>query len=90
MREIIESDNFKTAVHALGGHRAIDEALGPIMEALYHDPHGFPGLKNKWISFRYARTKGIDFIPPLVVMFTVEPNGDVILDHIEADEDTAA
>jgi hypothetical protein len=28
MREIIEAESFKEAVKKLGGHRAIDEALG--------------------------------------------------------------
>jgi hypothetical protein len=36
MREIIEAVSFAEAVEQLGGHRAIDEALEPIIEALYH------------------------------------------------------
>lgn len=88
MREIIESENFKRAVHALGGHRAVDEALQPIIEALYHRPQGFPSFKNKWVSFYYARTKPIRYVPALVVMFTIEQNGDVLLDHVEEDQDT--
>lgn len=90
MREIIESDAFKEAVHALGGHRAIDGALEPIIEALYHNPFGFPFFENDWTSFRYARTKAVgDDIPPLVVTFTIERNGhgNVILQHVEEDQD---
>jgi len=89
MREIIESESFKDAVRELGGYRSIDEALQPIIEALYLSPQGFPFFANKWVSFRYARTKALEFIPALVVVFTIEPNGDVILQHVEEDKDAA-
>ena len=89
MREIIESESFKEAVRNLGGHRAIDEALEPIIEALYHNPQGFPFFENQWASFRYARTKALEFVPPIVIIFTIEPNGNVILQHVEEDQDAA-
>lgn len=89
MRQVIESDEFGDAVRALGGHRAIDEALEPIIEALYLNPYGFEFFQNDWISFRYARTKQIEFVPALVVIFTIEPNGDVILQYVEEDQDAA-
>jgi hypothetical protein len=87
MREIIESDEFKNAVRALGGHRAIDEALEPLIEALYLNPYGFEFFQNDWVTFRYARTRAIELVPALVVMFTIAPNGDVILEHVEEDQD---
>ena len=91
MRQIIESESFKEAVRKLGGHRAIDEALEPIIEGLYHYPQGFPFFENQWVSFRYARTKALEFVPlpPLVVIFTIEPNGDVVLQHVEEDQDAS-
>jgi hypothetical protein len=88
MRQIIESEQFNKAVRALGGHRAIDEALEPIIEALYLNPYGFEFFQNEWTSFRYARTKEVDFIPPLVVIFTIE-NGNAILQHVEEDQDAS-
>jgi hypothetical protein len=87
MRQIIEAESFKEAVRNLGGHRAIDEALEPIIEALYHYPQGFPFFENQWVSFRYARTKALEAVPPLVVIFTIEPNGDVVFQHVEEDQD---
>jgi hypothetical protein len=88
MREIIEAESFKEAVKKLGGHRAIDEALEPLIEALYRNPQGFPSFKNQWVSFRYARTKTLEFVPPLVVIFTIDLNsGDVILQHVEEDQE---
>jgi hypothetical protein len=89
VREIIESESFKEAVVALGGHRAVDEALEPIIEALYHNPYGFPFFENDWTSFRYARTKVLEFIPALVVIFVIGPNGNVVLQHVEEDQDAS-
>lgn len=87
MPQIIESREFRRAVNALGGHRVIDPALEPIIEALYHNPHGFPLHSNEWMNFRYARTKALPTTPALVVIFTIEPNDDVILQHVEEDLD---
>jgi hypothetical protein len=89
MRQIIEAESFAEAVARLGGHRAIDEALEPIIEALYHNPYGFPYFENDWARFRYARTKALPFIPALVFIFTIDQNGDVILQHVEEDQDAA-
>ena len=89
MREIIESSEFTAAVKKLGGHRAIDEALEPLLEALYLNPEGFAFFENAWVSFRYLRTKAIatSLIPPLLFMFTIEANGNVILQYVEEDQD---
>jgi len=87
MREITEADSFKEAVQHLGGHRVIDEALEPIIEALYQNPYGFSFFENDWVSFRYARTKALESTPPLVIMFAIEQNGDVILHYVEEDQD---
>jgi hypothetical protein len=73
MREIIESDEFKIAVRALGGHRAIDEALEPLIEALYLNPYGFEFFQNDWVTFRYARTRAIELVPALVVISLLRP-----------------
>jgi hypothetical protein len=87
MREIIESTSFREAVQKLGGARAIDAAFETLAEALYHNPFGFPLFENDWTQFRYARTKEIDFIPPLVFIFTIDANKNVVLEHVEKDED---
>ena len=86
MREIKASPAFTSDVEALGGYRAIDLALEAIIEALYRDPYGFPHFQNDWTSFRYARTKRVSSVPPLVVVFTIDDNNDVILQHVEEDD----
>jgi hypothetical protein len=81
MREIIESDAFLEAVERLGGHRAVDLAL----DLLYLNPYVFDHFENDWTKFRYARTRAIDYVPPLVFIFTIDDNGDVVLRHVEED-----
>jgi hypothetical protein len=86
MREIIASPAFDNAVEKLGGYRAIDLAMEPIIEALYRDPFGFSKFENDWTSFRYAKTKRIGIIPALVFIFSIQENGNVLLEHVEEDE----
>lgn len=88
MRSIIASEEFTRAVDALGGFRAVDEALDSILEGLSRNPYGFHIFENDHISFRYARTKRTGLVPPLVVIFRIDEDKNVILEHIE--EDTAA
>jgi hypothetical protein len=82
-RQIIYSVEFDQAVELLGGYRSIDKAIDTIIDALYHNPFGFNKFENDFISFRYAITKQVEWIPPLVVTFTIAKNGDVTLEYIE-------
>ncbi len=85
-REIVETEEFAAAVAKLGGHRAVDEALATIYDGLYRNPHGFEHFETPPFSFRYARTKKIGMMPPLVVIFRIiDEDGTVYLDHIEED-----
>ena len=86
-REIIETEEFTVSVEKLGGYRAVDEALATIMEGLYRNPYGFDHFEFPPFSFRYARTKKIGFVPPLVVVFRIDETGNVYLEHIEEDQD---
>lgn len=80
---IIEDKSFEDAVEKLGGYRAVDFALAPVVDALSRNPYGFRYFKNKFVSFRYAITKPIDCLPSLVVTFTIQEDGTVCLKHIE-------
>lgn len=82
-RQIIYAVEFDQEVEALGGYRAIDEALDTILDGLYRNPYGFNKFENEFISFRYVITKAISSLPPLVVVFSIASNGDVTLEHIE-------
>jgi hypothetical protein len=84
MRSIIESEHFADCVAQLGGYRAIDLALEPIIESLMRDPYGFEKVENDWVSVRYARTKRIQgFIPALIVAFTIDRDSNVVLEWVE-------
>ncbi|MDQ0325570.1 hypothetical protein J2R99_001419 [Rhodopseudomonas julia] len=86
MREIIASDAFEEAIQEIGGYRAVDEAMEGIVEGLYRNPYGFPHFESDFVSFRYARTKRTPLAPPLVVIFRIDDNKNVILEHIEEDQ----
>ena len=83
MRQIIFDETFDAAVERLGGYILVDEALDPILDGLYRNPYGFHLIENDWVRIRYVVTKPTGYLPSLVVTFTIEPNGDVILRHVE-------
>jgi hypothetical protein len=87
-RQIVETDAFKAAVERVGGHRFVDEALSTIMDGLMRNPKGFHRFECQFdaFSFRYARTKRIGPVPPLVVIFIIAEDGTVYLEHIEEEE----
>jgi hypothetical protein len=87
MRQIIFDAEFDIAVEQLGGYILIDAALDPILDGLYRNPYGFPMIENDWIRIRYVVTKPTGYLPSLVVTFTIEMNGDVILRHVEEFEE---
>jgi hypothetical protein len=85
VRQIIEGEHFPECVEQLGGYRAVDLALEAIIEGLTNDPYGFPLIENDWVRIRYARTKTIQgYIPALIVAFTIDERGNVILEWAEA------
>ena len=85
--QIIETDEFQAAVLKLGGYRFVDEALATVMDGLMRNPFGFKMIENEFSSFRYAITKRIGHIPPLVVIFRIERPGTIYLEDVfEEDE----
>jgi len=80
MRQILEGPDFQQCVERLGGHRAIDLAMEPIIDGLMRNPFGFKYFENNWVKFRYARTKPIGgIVPGLIVVFSIDENKNVIL-----------
>jgi hypothetical protein len=85
VRSIIEGEHFPKCVEELGGYRAVDLGLEAIIDGLMNNPYGFPLIENDWCRIRYARTKTIQgYIPALVVAFTIDEKGNVILEWAEA------
>ena len=83
MRQLIYTAEFDAAVDALGGYRAVDRAMEAIIDGLYRNPYAFHKFENDFMSFRYALTKPIDEMPSLVVVFNINQDKDVLLEHIE-------
>ncbi len=82
----MDGEDFPECVQRLGGYRAINRALESIMDGLMRKPEGFPSFQNEFVKLRYAKTKAIDDeIPPLIFIFTIEPDGDVVLQWVEED-----
>jgi hypothetical protein len=88
VRNVIEGAYFADCVARLGGYRAIDRALETVIEALMRNPYGFQLIENDWVKIRYAKTAMIEgYIPPLIVAFTIDADGNVVLEWAElADE----
>ncbi len=81
-RRIIYEHSFSDAAMVLGT-REVDTAMEPIMEALVRHPYGFHAVENDFVRFRYAITKSIRGVPPLLVTFTIDDDGTVRMQHVE-------
>jgi len=85
VRNIVSTPEFDREVEALGGARAIDDALSPFVEALSHNPYGFEKFEADGFSFRWVITHETIMTPPLAIVFRIELSEpyDVVLEHIE-------
>ena len=86
-RRIVWSHDCDAAAERLGGYRRIDDALIPVLDALQRNPYGTRRVDIDWCSIRYITTDQYKDIPPLVWLFYIEPDGTVVIDHVEALED---
>ena len=85
MRDIIASAYFDECVAELGGYRAIDLAMEPLIEGLARNPYGFERFEHDMISFRYARTKRIGSVLPLYFVFRIDDEKNVVLEFVAED-----
>jgi hypothetical protein len=87
MREIIASAYFDECVADLGGYRAIDVAMEPLIEGLMRNPYGFQRFEHDIdaLSFRYARTKRIGAVPPLYFVFRIDQQKNIVLELVAED-----
>jgi hypothetical protein len=84
--QIIETESFTKAVEQIGGHRFVDLALSTILDGLMRNPYGFHHFESEVVSFRYARTKRIGNIPPLILIFRIVPPETVFLEYVEEED----
>lgn len=82
-RTIIYSPEFEACVARMGGYRIVDMALEAVIDGLRRNPFGFEKFESDLFSFRYARTTAVGMIPPLYIVFTIDPGWTVTLVHVE-------
>ena len=80
---IVEDAAFKAAVIRVGGYEKVDLALSTIIDGMTRNPFGYKQVSNQVMAFRYAVTKRIRTVPPLVVIFSIDTKGTVHLAHVE-------
>lgn len=80
---IVEDASFAAAVNKIGGYEKVDLALSTIMDGLTRNPFGYKEVSNSVMTFRYAVTKRMYTVPPLVVVFAIDAKGTVHLAHVE-------
>ena len=85
-RRVIFSREFEECTKGLGDPKSVDEAVAPVVDALYRDPFAFRVIATDWVRCRYAITRATMHLPPLIVIFTIEENGDVIIGDVEEAE----
>ena len=85
MHNVIEDEEFRAQVEALGGFEVIDIALSTIMDGLCNNPSGFYRFEHEEYSFRYAKTHPIEDLPAFTVIFILDRDGNVYLKQIEED-----
>jgi hypothetical protein len=86
-RSIVWSHNCDAAAEQLGGYGRIDDALIPVIDALQRNPYGTRRVDIDWCSTRFITTDAFKDVPALVRLFYIEPNGTVVIDHVEALDD---
>jgi hypothetical protein len=81
-RSSVGVEDAERARNALKG--SVGTAIGVLVEPLSTKPHEFRAIQIGQHRARYAVTREIDGIPPLVVVFTIDDEaGMVRLRHVE-------
>lgn len=87
LRELIDEPSYEASVEALGGARAVDEALAPIIDGLCRAPEGFDLIPGHG-QLRLAKTRRITrrtghHIPAVGLWFYIHDDGTVRKLHVE-------
>jgi hypothetical protein len=82
-RRIIYMPEFDDQANALGGIRLIDQALRPVIDVLERNPRAFRIIETSWFRVRYATTRQVGNVPPLLVIFSIDEDDDVLMEWVE-------
>ena len=83
---IIFAPSCDIAAEALGGYERIDRALDPVIEGLSVNPYRYEKIESDFYQARYVVTRSVGDVPPLVWIFRIEANNDVLIVGVEAFE----
>jgi hypothetical protein len=83
-RRIVYLPEFDEQAKVLGGIKIIDQALRPVIDVLERNPRAFGVIQTSWFRVRYAITRQFGNIPPLLVIFSIDEDDDVLMEWIEA------
>jgi hypothetical protein len=81
-RRIIYRPEFDADAERLGGIGLVQRVIDPLVEALTNDPYSF-GLLNVATGIRYAATKRVGLVQPLIVTFSIDDDGDVFMESVD-------
>ena len=82
-RSVFFSSACDAAAARLGGYERIDLALEAAYQALLVNPYGLPLIESDHYRARYVITIQVGDIPPLVWVFTINDQNDVVITHVE-------
>lgn len=81
-RRIIYRPEFDEDANRLGGIAAVQRVIDPVIESLENDPYSF-GLLDVVTGLRYAATKAVGAMQPLIVVFSIDADGDVMMEAVD-------
>jgi hypothetical protein len=82
-RRIIYLPEFDEQAKVLGGIQIVDQALRPIVDALERNPRAFRVIETPWFRVRYAATRQVGNVPPLLIIFSIDEDDDVVMEWVE-------
>ncbi len=86
-RSIFFSAQCDECARRLGGYARIDASLDAVWDTLIRNPYALPKVESDWYSARYVTTIPFNGVAALLWTIEIQPNGDVVIDHVEEFED---
>lgn len=83
MRRVIYTPAFDGDTIRLGGIARVQQVIDPLVDAVQRNPEAF-SLLDVQTGIRYAVTRKIETMPALIITFTIDDDGDIIMLSVEA------
>ena len=84
MARVIYTPEFDASTIPLGGIAAVQAVIAPLVDVLERDPYVYALQTFSWgASFRYATTVAVGDMPALIVAYTIDADGDVLMEFVD-------